>query len=55
MGREESDEAAFRALRQSETTGRSLGSDRWLERLEKQTNRSLKAQKRGPKSKARDN
>ncbi|WP_430417641.1 hypothetical protein [Parasphingorhabdus sp.] len=50
MGTEERDEAAFRALRQSETTGRPLGNDRWLKELEKQTGRTLKAQKRGPKA-----
>ncbi|WP_422345883.1 transposase [Parasphingorhabdus sp.] len=50
MGTEEGDEAAFRALRQSETTGRPLGNDRWLKELEKQTGRTLTAQKRGPKA-----
>ena len=55
MENQEGDEAVFRALRQSETTGRPLGSDRWLEKLENQTSRKLKAQKRGPKRKARSN
>jgi len=49
LGNEETDETVFRALRQSETTGRH---DRWLEELEEQTGRRLKAQKRGPKRKA---
>ena len=41
--------AAFRKLRQSETTGRPIGGDRWLDALEKATGRQLKPQKRGPK------
>jgi len=43
--------AAFRALRQSETTGRPLGADGWVEKLEVLTGRQLKPQKRGPKRK----
>jgi REP-associated tyrosine transposase len=50
MGTEEGDEAAFRALRQSETTGRRQRNDRWLKELERQTGRTLTAQKRGPKA-----
>jgi len=42
---------AFRALRQSETTGCPLGSDGWVEKLETLTGRQLKPQKRGPKRK----
>jgi len=42
---------AFRALRQSETTGRPLGADGWVEKLEILTGRQLKPQKRGPKRK----
>ena len=42
---------AFRALRQSETTGRPLGTNQWFEWIEKLTGRQLKPQKRGPKSK----
>jgi len=49
LGTEENDAAAFRALRQSESTGRPLGSDDWIEQLENQTGRTLKAEKRGPK------
>jgi putative transposase len=41
---------AFRALRQSETTGRPLGADQWIEWLEKLTGQRLKPQKRGPKT-----
>lgn len=44
------DEVEFKRLRQSETTGRPLGSDAWIEKLESITGRTLKAQKRGPKA-----
>ena len=43
--------AAFRKLRQSETTGRPIGGDAWLDALETTTGRPLKRQKRGPKKK----
>ena len=46
---QEEDAAAFKMLRQSETTGRPLGADKWVERVEKLTGRQLKPQKRGPK------
>jgi len=46
---------AFRALRQSETTGRPLGTDGWVEKLEALTGRQLKPQKRGPKRKTMEN
>ena len=39
-------------LRQSETTGRPLGSKAWIERLERQTGKTLRPQKRGPKAAA---
>ena len=42
---------AWRALRQSETTGRPLGSADWIEALEARTGRTLTPQKRGPKPK----
>jgi putative transposase len=45
------DEAAWRALRMSETSGRPLGSAEWLDDLEARSGRTLKAQKRGPKPK----
>ena len=48
---QEENATAFRMLRQSETTGRPLGSDQWIEKLEKLTGRQLKPQKRGPKRK----
>ena len=50
---QEENAAAFKRLRQSETTGRPLGSDPWIERLEKLTARQLKPKKRGPKGKLR--
>ena len=43
------DQQATRALRQSETTGRPLGSAAWLEELEARSGRSLLPKKRGPK------
>ena len=43
------DEKEFKRLRQSETTGRLLGDDAWLDGLEAMTGMNLKAQKRGPK------
>ena len=46
-----SEAAAFRKLRQSETTGRPIGEDGWLDALETATGRPLKPQKRGPKKK----
>lgn len=49
--RQETQEEAFRLLRMSETTGRPLGNGKWLENLEKLTGKSLRPQKRGPKSK----
>jgi len=41
----------FKRLRQSETTGRPLGSDTWIEKLSELTGKELKPKKRGPKSK----
>jgi len=48
---QEPEDDAFRRLRISETTGRPLGSDEWLDMLEQRTGKSLKSQKRGPKPK----
>ena len=42
---------AFKRLRQSETTGRPLGSEDWIEKLAAMTGRELKAKKRGRKRK----
>ncbi len=43
------DEEVFIRLRQSETTGRPLGSNDWLKQLEQQSGRILRPQKRGPR------
>jgi len=48
---QEPEDDAFRRLRNSETTGRPLGSYAWLDKLEQRTGKSLKSQKRGPKPK----
>jgi putative transposase len=48
------DEAEFKCLRQSETTGRPLGGEAWMEKLEYMTGKTLKPQKRGPKTQDRD-
>jgi len=42
---------AWRALRQSETSGRPLGGTAWIAELEIRTGRTLAPQKRGPKPK----
>ncbi len=47
----DNDSGAFRVLRQSETTGRPLGSAKWVERLEALSGRELKPRRRGPKRK----
>lgn len=49
LGKEQDDEAAWRQLRMSETSGRPIGDDDWMSKLEEQTGRTLKPQKRGPK------
>ena len=46
------DEEAVKQLRQSETTGRPLGSEKWLQALERKTGRALLPRKRGPRLKA---
>jgi len=48
LGHARDDAAAWRGLRISETSGRPLGSDAWIEALEAKTGRTLKLQKRGP-------
>jgi putative transposase len=47
------DEQAWRALRQSETSGRPIGDAAWIAMLEACTGRRLATQKRGPKPAAR--
>ncbi len=49
------DSAAFKPLRQSETTGRPLGSEEWIDKIEKVIGRTLKPQKRGPRKKTKSN
>ena len=47
----DADEAAWAALRRSETTGRPVGSVQWVSNLERNTGRQLAPRKRGPKTK----
>jgi putative transposase len=47
----EQDAAAWTRLRKSESTGRPVGSDRWLSELERLTGRELRPKRRGPKVK----
>jgi putative transposase len=49
LGDSTHDEPEFKRLRQSETTGRPLGSEEWIEKLEIMTGKKLKPQKHGPK------
>ena len=49
LDQKEGESEAFRKLRQSETTGRPLGAETWLEKLETLTERELMPRKRGPK------
>lgn len=51
LGSPADDTDAWRALRQSETSGRPLGSTDWIASLEAKTGRTLAPQKRGPKPK----
>jgi putative transposase len=53
-GASEADEAAWARLRRSETTGRPVGSERWLAELERRSGRQLRPAKRGPKRRERD-
>lgn len=45
------DAAAWRALRQSETSGRPVGDAQWLAALEQRSGRAILPRKRGPKPK----
>jgi len=54
LGQGTEDETGFKSLRQSETTGRPLGSEEWMDKLEKTKGIVLKLQKRGPKKKDRN-
>lgn len=51
LGHEDESSDAYRMLRQSETTGRPLGSEGWIENLSALTGRQLKSKKRGLKRK----
>lgn len=53
LGAPEDHGNAWRSLRQSETSGRPLGSTAWIAQLEAKTGRTLAPQKRGPKPKNR--
>ncbi len=53
LGDPAAQDAAWRGLRMSETSGRPLGSAAWLEAMEAKTGRTLQPQKRGPKPKTR--
>jgi len=46
---------AFKGLRQSETTGRPLGSDEWMDKVSSMSGRDFRPKKRGPKGKQGDN
>jgi putative transposase len=45
------EDSSFSALRRSETTGRPIGGQEWIESLERRLNRALTPAKRGPKPK----
>ena len=51
LGDPVTDEAEWRALRMSETSGRPLGNSAWITALEERIGRTLKLRKRGPKHK----
>ena len=53
LGDSSHDEDEFKRLRQSETTGRPLGDEAWLQTLESLTGKTVRAQKPGPKRKPR--
>jgi putative transposase len=53
LGDSSHDEDGFKGLRQSETTGRPLGDEAWLQTLESLTGKTVRAQKPGPKRKSR--
>ena len=55
LGQGTEDETEIKSLRKSEKTGRSLGSEEWIQEVEKMTGTVLKPQKRGPKKRERNN
>ena len=50
---EDADQPAIDALRLAKSTGRPVGANDWIARLEADTNRILAPEKRGPKPRAR--
>ncbi|MFQ5355490.1 MAG: transposase, partial [Mariprofundaceae bacterium] len=50
LAQEEDTPDAFRRLRQSETSGRPLGDDAWMEKVSAIAGKDLKPKKRGPKA-----
>jgi len=54
LAQEEDTSIAFKGLRQSETTGRPLGSEGWMEKVSAMMDRDIKPKKRGPKRKEMD-
>lgn len=53
LAQEDVTSGVFKRLRQSETTGRPLGSEDWIDKLTALTGREIKAKKRGPKRKVK--
>lgn len=51
LGQAAKDDDAWRRLKQSETSGRPIGTADWISSIEARTGRTLAAQKRGPKPK----
>jgi putative transposase len=49
LGQAFDEDAAFAPLRRAETTGRPIGSEGWIKRLERDHDRPLAPRKRGPK------
>ena len=49
LAQEDDTSAAFRDIRQSETTGRPLGADEWMDRVSALAGKDIKPKKRGPK------
>jgi len=54
LAQEEDTSFGFKGLRQSETTGRPLGSKGWMEKVSVLLERDIKPKKRGPKKRVRD-
>lgn len=50
LAQDDDSSVAFRSLRQSETTGRPLGSEEWMDKVSSMAGRDLRPKKRGPKT-----